>query len=245
METAGQSRILAKINAGEPRPAGSRQHATQREEVIVLAFMPQAIASKAAPQMGDESCVTLNGALRQLFVLKPDRDRRERRVIPRLAIGETFIVVADQRGSLFGDLIHAARRRVVELTARAQQRGGGDVVAGPNRLEIGGEEEPARPQHVIAVRVTPIRARVRVQDVARARGRGAVTLFMLSQRRDGREVGSALGQPEVLEPGPTPVVALAGPRFAAAGAAMLGRTPGIERQRDTVVGTEAAVLGQE
>src|SRR5204862_474056 len=190
------------------------------------AFIPQAIATKATAQMSNESCVTLNGALRQLFVLKPDRDRRERRVIPRLAIGETFIVVADQRGSLFGDLIHAARRRVVELTARAQQRGGGDVVAGPNRLEIGGEEEPARPQHVIAVRVTPIRARVRVQDVARARGRRAVTLFMPAQRRDRRHGGSAPGQPPAPAPAAlppsAPASAAAASSFAISGVRMPG-----------------------
>ena len=81
--------------------------------------------------MRDQSGWTLDHALGQLLILKPDRDRRQRRVIPGLPIRKLFVVFPDQRGGLFDNLIHTARRGLVELSRVAQQRGGRQVVADP------------------------------------------------------------------------------------------------------------------
>ena len=86
MQPIRKTLILAEVDSGEPRPPRSREQAAQREEVVVLAFVPHPVTPVAAHQMRDEAGVALDDALGQLFVLEPDGDGRERRVVPRLPV---------------------------------------------------------------------------------------------------------------------------------------------------------------
>ena len=126
--------------------------------------------------MRDETRLSLDDTLRQLFIFEPHGGGRERRIIPRLTIGERLIVIPDHRRRFFHDLIHAACRRIVELVTGAQQRGRRDVVAGPERLQVRGEEQAAGTEHVIAVGIAPVALCVAIQDVARPRRGGAIGL---------------------------------------------------------------------
>src|SRR6185503_3217119 len=74
-----------------------------------------------------------------------------------------------------------------------------------------------------------------------ARASCARTIRFPTDGRDGGEVSGALGQPQMLEARPVPVVPLAVPDLAAASAAMLGRFPGIEHEQRLIVRTDAAV----
>ena len=163
--------ILTKVDAGEPRPSGAREQATQGEEVVVLAFVPHSITPESAHQVRDEPRVAFDDPLRQLFVLKPHGDGGERGAVPCLPVGESLVVITDERRCFLDELIHAPGRRVVELIAGAQHRRGRDIVARPERLEVGGEKQAARPEDVVAVGVAPVALRVGVQDVAGARRR--------------------------------------------------------------------------
>src|SRR5437667_8001523 len=110
--------------------------------------------------MRDEARLSLDDTLRQLLIFEPYGGGRERRIVPRLTIGERLIVIPDHRRRFFYDLIHAACRRIVELIAGAQQRGRRDVVTGPERLQVRREEQAAGAKHVIAVGITPVALRV-------------------------------------------------------------------------------------
>ena len=61
-----------------------------------------------------------------------------------------------------------------ECAALAQQDGGREVVRHPDRLEIGGEEQPARAQHVVAVGKIEVGRGVGRKDLPRAARRGRV-----------------------------------------------------------------------
>ncbi len=174
MQAVRQPLILTKVDAGEPRPSGSREQATQGEEVVVLAFVPHPVAPESAHQVCDEPRVAFDDPLRQLFVLKPHGDRGERGAVPRLPVGESLVVITDQRRGFLDELIHAPGRRVVELIAGAQHCRGRDIVARPERLEICREKQTAGPEDVVAVGIAPVALRVGVQDVAGARRRRAI-----------------------------------------------------------------------
>ena len=59
--------------------------------MVVLTLGPQAVAAESLNQVGDESGGPLDDAPQQLFVLEPDGQRRERRVVPGLAVGESLV----------------------------------------------------------------------------------------------------------------------------------------------------------
>src|SRR5205823_3619312 len=134
------------------------------------------------------------------------------RVVPRLAVGERLVELADEIRGLVRHLPHAPRGGVVERAAFPQQHPGGDIVANPDRFEVGREEQPARPQHVVLVGVLPIAPGVSPQDLRGPGPRGDIA----SERRERRKVGRALGQPQVLQTRPVAVVPLAALDLAAA-----------------------------
>src|SRR6058998_1799467 len=99
--------------------------------MVVLPFVPHAVTTIPADQMRDEPRLSLEDTLGELLVFEPHRGCGERRIVPRLAVGEGLVVITnDGRGFLY-DLIYASCRRIIELVTCAQQRGRRDVVADP------------------------------------------------------------------------------------------------------------------
>jgi hypothetical protein len=69
-----------------------------------------------------------------------------------------------------------------------------DHVAEPDRLEVGREEEPGRPQHVVAIGELEILAGV----IAEQRSSAVHELLLTGKNSGGRQMRDALGEPEVL-----------------------------------------------
>src|SRR5207248_7558605 len=114
------------------RPGRSRQEPAQREQVVVLSLVPHAVAPEPAHQLLEQARGTFDGAAGQLVVLEPHGDGRERRVVPRLAVGKALVELADEIGRLLGYLADAPRRGLLERAGFTQQHGGGEVVAEPD-----------------------------------------------------------------------------------------------------------------
>src|SRR2546430_12185104 len=86
VQTLREPLICGEIDARQTRPAGSSEHASQGKKMIVLTLIPHPVPAIATQQVRDESCVSFNDALRQLFVLEPYGDRGKRRIVPRLPV---------------------------------------------------------------------------------------------------------------------------------------------------------------
>src|SRR5512135_1325298 len=123
--------------------------------MVVLALVPETILAVAS-EMGDQAGLALNGARREILVLEPDGDRTERGVVPRLAIGESLVEIADQVRRLVGYGGHGSPRRVVEPFGFLEQHRRRQVVQYPDRLEVGRKEEPARPEDIVAIGILEI-----------------------------------------------------------------------------------------
>jgi len=82
VQAVRESLILAEIDAGEARPSDSGEQTSQREQMVVLSFIPHAVAPISADQMCDEPCLAFDGALRELLVLEPDGGSRQCCVVP-------------------------------------------------------------------------------------------------------------------------------------------------------------------
>src|SRR5256885_12043740 len=219
------------------RPRRSDQEPAQREQVVVLPLLPNAVPPKAAHQMLEQARGAFDGAAGELVVLEPRGDSRERRVVPRLAVGEALVELADEIGRLLGYLADAPHRGLVKRTGFTQQHAGGEIVAEPDGFEVGREKQPARPQHVVPVGVLPVAPGVSLEDLGRPPRRRSVA----RERGQRREVRRALGQPEMLMARPVAVVPLAALGLTAARAAVRVGAPGVERERRRIVGAETAV----
>src|SRR5213596_219479 len=99
---------------------------------------------------------TLDGALGEVFDLEPAGDRSQRCVVPGLAVGEPLVELPDEVRSLVGYPAHLLCGGMIELAAGAQQDGRRDIVADPDGFQVRGKEQPARPEHVVAVRVAKV-----------------------------------------------------------------------------------------
>src|SRR6267143_4442134 len=180
-------------------------------------------------------------ALGQVLVLEPAGDRGQPCVVPGLAVRESLVELTDQVRRLVGHAAHLLRRGIIEPTAGAEQGGRREIVADPDGFEIGRKEQPTRPQYVVAVRILPIALRVGPKDLGRPQSRAVIVI----QRRQRRQVRSALREPQMLVARPMTVVTLAGERLAATGAAVRRRTPWVERETGPVFGAHAAVGGEQ
>src|SRR5439155_718180 len=132
---------------------------------------------------------TLDGALGEVFVLEPAGDRSQRCVVPGLAVGEPLVELPDEVRSLVGYPAHLLCGGMIELAAGAQQDGRRDIVADPDGFQVRGEEQPARPEHVVAVRVGA---------ALLAPALTALPDFTFPARKDSR-FGVSLAQPAYLE----------------------------------------------
>src|SRR5205809_5979949 len=180
---------------------------------------------------------TLDRALGQVLVLEPPGDRRERGVVPRLAIREALVEITDEVRGFLRDSAHRSRRDFFQLPARSQQGRRREKVADPDRFEVRGEEQPTRSQDVVLVRVSPIGPGVRAQNLdGPARRRG-----VLCERGQRRQVRGALCEPQVLVASPMTVVPLAGEGLLAPRTAVRGRIPRVEYEGGAVLRTDAAI----
>src|SRR5256885_16552536 len=130
------------------RPRRSDQEPAQREQVVVLPLLPNAVPPKAAHQMLEQARGAFDGAAGELVVLEPHRDSRERRVVPRLAVGEALVELADEIGRLLGYLADAPHRGLVKRARFTQQPGGGEIVAEPDGFRVGRENSRLGPRTV-------------------------------------------------------------------------------------------------
>ncbi len=104
-----------------------------------------------------------------------------------------------------------------EPSALPQQRGRGQIIRDPDRLEIGGEEEPAGAEHVVLI------GKVQVGLIGLEQLTGPFPgSLMIRQHRDRGELGSAPRQPEVLIVRPGAIVALTAVSLLTTGATMFG-----------------------
>src|SRR3989454_625565 len=236
-DAPGELRLRAQLHAGLPRPRRPREQAAQRKQVVVLPLVPHAVPPEAAEQVREQAGGALDGAAREVLVLEPRGDRGGPGAVPRLPVRDPFVELADQVGGLVGHLGYAPFRGVIQPPRLAQQHRGGEVAAHPEGLEVGGEEQPTGTEHVVAVGVAHIAPRVSAEYLRGPHTRGLVPV----ERRERGEVRRALGKPEMLVARPVAVVALAGERPAAAGAAVGVRAPGIEDERRSVVGAHPPV----
>ena len=215
-QSRGQPLVREQVDVRMVGPAHRGELTAEREEVVVLTLVPHPVLAESAYQVREHPRRALDHASRQLLVLEPDGDRRQRGVVPGLPVGEALIELADEVGGLLGQHAHAPGQVVGQVAALAQQHGGGEIVGEPHRLEVGREEQPARAQHGVAIGVGEVRRGIGRQDFGRAsRGAGVPR-----EAREGPERRRALGEPEMLKARPGAVVALAGERPAAAGAAV-------------------------
>src|SRR5207237_5944364 len=95
--------------------------------------------------------------------------------------------------------------------------------------------------HIVLVGVLPIAPGVGPQDLRGAGPRWGIA----SERGERRQVGRALGQPQMLQTRPVAVVPLAALDLAAARTAVRVGAPRIEQQRRAVLGADAAVGRQQ
>ncbi len=119
--------------------------------------------------------------------------------------------------------------RRVEHPGLAQQAGRGEVVGDPDRLEIGGEEQPAGSQHVVAVGIAPGSARRRPPRIradasaASCRSASTPTAASSAARSASQRCCHRAQAPFVPRPGQLP---------AAARAAVRAGTPGSNSSGD-------------
>src|SRR5229473_7040088 len=180
---------------------------------------------------------TLDGAFGEVFVLEPAGDRSQRCVVPALAVREPLVELTDQVRRLVGYPAHLLCGGIIELAAGTQQDGRRDIVADPDGFQVRGKEQPTRPQHVVAVGVAKVALGVGPENLAGSIGRSRI----VAERRQRREVRSALREPQVLVAGPMTVVPLPGEGLPAARAAVRGRIPRVEYEGSAVLGTDAAI----
>src|SRR5438093_4749729 len=183
---------------------------------------------------------TLDGALGEVFVLEPAGDRSQRCVVPGLAVREPLVEFPDQVRSLVGYPAHLLCGGMIELAAGAKQDGRRDIVADPDGFQVRGKEQPARPEHVVAVRVAKVALGVGPENLVGSIGRSRIA----AERRQRRQVRGALREPQVLVASPMAVVPLPGEGLPAPGTAVRRRIPRIEYEGGAVLGT-AAAIGRE
>ena len=224
-----RQRLVGKgIETRRPREGEAQEQAAQRKEVVVLALVPHAVVAEAAHEMSDEAGRRLEGCRGQRSSSSNQSgESGERRVVPGLPVGKPLVEVADQVGRLVRDQVDRVRRRLIELAGGPEQQCRGDDIGDPDRLEIGGEEEPRGAEDVVAVGIVEVARAVVDEEPARACP-GAV---IVAERRECREMRNALAEPEVLKAGPPAMMPIAAEGLAAPGAAMTDRAPGIEGER--------------
>src|SRR5256886_2813715 len=183
---------------------------------------------------------TLDGALGEVFVLEPAGDRSQRCVVPGLAVGEPLVELPDEVRSLVGYPAPRCGGGMIELANGAQQDGRRDIVADPDGFQVRGEEQPARPEHVVAVGVAKVALGVGPENLVGSIGRSRIA----AERRQRRQVRGALREPQVLVASPMAVVPLPGEGLPAPGTAVRRRIPRIEYEGGAVLGT-AAAIGRE
>src|SRR5207245_649636 len=230
-----------ELDARRARPRGAGQQPAQREQVIVLSFVPHPVPPKPTRQVRQQTGLTLDCPLGHVQVLEPDGDGRQRGIVPRLTVRDPFVELADQVGRLVRHLSRTRRGGGVQPRRRAQQDRSREVVANPNGFEVRGEEQPARSEHVVPIGILPIAPRVSAENLGGPRTRP----FVSPERRERGEMCRPLGEPQVLEPRPGAVVPLAGVRLATARAAVLVRAPRIEGECRAVCRADAAVGGEQ
>src|SRR5213596_1382134 len=205
--------------------------------MVVLALVPHPVPSEAAQQMLEQPGGTLDVALGEVFVLEPAGDRSQRCVVPGLAVREPLVELTDQVRRLVGYPAHLLPGGLLELAAGAEQCSRGDIVADPDGFEVRGEEQPTRPQYVVAVGILPIGPGISPKNLSRPRAGRVVAI----ERRQRRQVHRALCEPQVLVACPMTVVKLAAERLAAPDAAVRVGAPRVERETGAVLGAHAAV----
>ena len=235
--------VVEQIEPRRPRPVHPLHQAAQREEVIILALPPEPVLAEAVGEETEQPGARFHRRARQLLVAEPRGDGGERRGVPGLPVGEPLVEVADERRRLVGEVIHALGALLGKEPRLLEQERRREVRRQPERLEVGGEEEVRRAQHVVAIRKGRVQLLVRLEQVERPGGEAGVVALV--HRRQQRQIRRALGEPEVLRPGPVAVMALPGKLLAAPAAGVALGAPGVEAERGAVVGADAAVPGEQ
>ena len=202
-ELGGQQRIVQEqVHAGLPGPAHGEELSAQGEEMVVLALVPHAVVAEALHQVGEDpggplhapasasssssnqTAMAASAALCQVCRLENPSSKSP-------------IRFAASSATAFDALVPTSSEQAPAL---AEQRGRREIVGEPDGLEIGGEEETARTEDVVAV------GKIEVRDGVCRRGcrrRAPPRPSCPTSAPSAASVARALGEPEMLERGPT------------------------------------------
>ena len=151
-------------------------------------------------------------------------------VIPHLAVRQAFVVLRDERGCRL-DYTCADLAAGCRLTGCVQKVRCDAQLQQPDGLEIRAEENPRRPEHVVAVRIVRVALGIAMRDVACEPGVRRVPSEEVQQRGMHR----AFGQPELIRVDPPAVMQIAAKDAVARRATVVVRRVRIEHELNAVV----------
>src|SRR5918992_3832014 len=167
--------------------------------MIVVSLEPHTVGAEPMEQMSQHPGGAFDGPRSQFLVLEPDRDARQRGIVPRLPVREALIEIADERRGIISNYFSHSGARLIESTGFPQQHRGREIVGDQDGFEVSREEQTAGTENVVAVRVLRV-APIALEHAVRALARAVI----LAEYGQSCEVGGALSQPEMLVVGPGP-----------------------------------------
>src|SRR5689334_19162721 len=127
-----------------------------RKEMVILSFVPAAVAQQSALEVLVKSRRAEQRAFHQCVVSEQNTSRSERRGVPDLPVGHASVMRRNQcRTPRDETVAHACS----ELTDFPRQRAGLEQVEGdnqlkqPDRFEIRTEERTRGTENIVAIRV--------------------------------------------------------------------------------------------
>ena len=208
--------FLEQLHARQPCPACADEQTAEREQVVVLALIPHSVGSKTVHQVAHQPAGTLNRPLDQVRVLEPDRGGGERGVMPGLAVAQALVEFTDEIGRFFGNRARGGEAHLVQQAGLTQHERAGEVVSKPDRLEVGRGEQVRGSEDVVRIAKGQVAAAILDHLSGRPLRRGLI----VGKESGRRRLRDALGEPQMGEPGPAPIVALSGKRPSASRAAV-------------------------
>src|SRR5688500_4199851 len=135
-----------------------------RKHVIVLTLVPRAVRKQPAREMCGNAGRAKNGLVREGCVVEQARRGEQRRRVPHLAIGASFIERRNEGGARLDEPFANARSETPAFTDAFEQRKGDADLQEPDGLEIGAEEHASRSQRIVAIGIAQIPLGERLED---------------------------------------------------------------------------------
>ena len=187
-------------------------------------------------ELGPYSIAAAQPVRKQFSIIQDHAGCHHRRIVPYLSIRPPLAKLPDE----IGGLTHHRAHRIVHFGISREEPNSQRHLREPDRLEIGGEKQSRRSQHIVLIGNRGIHGGVRDLQLDATPSENLV----VKERSQHSQMQHAFGQPQVIPPSPVGIVPVS-PHFRSTlRTSMHVGAQGIEGQARSIAGAHAAIACQ-